>query len=59
MRTLRSVATRPGPVFGVICGVVGLGLQGPERAILWVLVGFFIGKSLESTLWTINGEATS
>ncbi|WP_459191727.1 hypothetical protein [Halosimplex sp. J119] len=59
MRTLRTLATRPGIVFGVICGAVGLGLQGPEGAVIWLLVGFFVGKSLQSTLWTLSGETTS
>lgn len=58
MRTLRPALSRPGLVFGALCGVVGLALQGPDRAVLWLLVGFFLGKSLQSALWTISGTAS-
>jgi len=43
-----------GPGLGALFGLVGLIGQGFEAGVLWSLVGFFLGKSLQSTLWTVS-----
>jgi len=43
----------------VLCGACGIALQGPESGILWLLVGYFLGKVLQSTLWTVTDDYPS
>ncbi|CCQ34939.1 hypothetical protein [Halorhabdus tiamatea] len=40
----------------VIAGTVGLVIAAPEVAILWAIVGFFVGKIVQSTIWTVAGD---
>lgn len=59
MQTLPSAATNPGLAVGVCCGVAGLALRGSEAAVLWFVVGYFLGKSLQSVFWTLTGGPTA
>lgn len=45
-----------GPLLGVFGGIVGLAVQGWESGVLWCLVGYFLGKSMQSTYWTLAAE---
>jgi hypothetical protein len=56
---LSSVEPRLGIVLGVLCGIVGVVLRGPESGLLAAFVGYFLGKSLQSTLWTFRGQRTT
>jgi len=49
-----SSLVHPGLVLGLLCGVVGVTLQTPERAVLWALAGYFLGKSIQSTVWAVT-----
>jgi len=49
-----STLARPGLVFAALCGVVGAAVQRPERSVLWALVGYFLGKSVQSTVWAVT-----
>lgn len=40
----------------VIAGGVGIVVAAPEVAILWAIVGFFVGKIVQSTIWTVAGD---
>lgn len=46
--------TRAGPA---VCRLWGR-IAGPrgEGAVLWLLVGYFLGKGLQSTLWTVTDD---
>lgn len=46
--TLSPVRTR---VLGL---VVGFAIHGAEGGVLWSLVGYFLGKAIQSTLWTVE-----
>jgi len=53
MRLLSSAAARLGLFSGLLCGAVGLSVSGPDAALLWGIVGYFLGKALQSTLRTL------
>jgi len=59
MQTLSSVTTHLGVVLGVLCAIGGFALQGPEGGVFWSLVGFFLGKSIQSTVRAFGGERTA
>jgi hypothetical protein len=59
MEVLSPAQNYPGAVLGILCAGVGAVLQGVESSVLWGLIGYFVGKSIQSTLWTITGERTS
>ncbi|WP_123537520.1 hypothetical protein [Halosimplex salinum] len=59
MGTLPSVATDPGLLVGLLCGAAGFALRGTEAAVLWFVVGYFVGKSIQSTVWTLTGGPTA
>jgi hypothetical protein len=54
-----SLMSHSGLVVGVVCGVVGAALQGVEAGVLWFVVGYFAGKSLQSIYWTVTGTHPS
>lgn len=39
---------------GVLGLVVGFAIHGAEGGVLWSLVGYFLGKAIQSTLWTVE-----
>ncbi|WP_167837431.1 hypothetical protein [Halosimplex halophilum] len=53
MPSLSSLA-RPGLLLAALFGAAGVALRGPERAVLWALVGYFLGKSIQSTVWAVT-----
>ncbi|MFB6142660.1 MAG: hypothetical protein ABEJ30_04880 [Halorientalis sp.] len=59
MRDALSAIDHFGMLLGVACAIVGFAVQGPEGSVLWALVGYFLGKSIQSTYWTIVGERTA
>lgn len=59
MYSLSFVESQLGIVLGVLCGLVGVALVEPESGLLSALVGYFLGKSVQSTLWTFRGERTT
>jgi len=56
VQTLSPVVSRLGIVLGVLGGVVGLVVHSTEGAVLWALVGYFLGKSIRSTVRTVSGN---
>lgn len=59
MHSLSLVESQLGIVLGVLWGLVGVALLDPESGLLSALVGYFLGKSIQSTLWTFRGERTT
>ncbi|ACV49331.1 hypothetical protein [Halomicrobium mukohataei] len=55
----QSVIDRPEIACALLCGAVGFGLYGVESGVLWVIVGYFLGKSIESLFWTLTGGLSS
>jgi hypothetical protein len=49
---------RPGPVLAALCGIVAVAFHGLGTAVLWSVVGFFLGKSIRSTLRTFGRGGT-
>lgn len=50
------------PLGLVVCvcgGIAGLLVQDVEIAVLWALVGYFLGKSAQSVLWALRPETTA
>jgi len=58
-RWLSPLTTRPEIAFGVVCGGVAFALQGPDAGVLWCVVGYFLGKSVQSTRRALAGVQTS
>jgi len=55
-----SYVTRNLPLsLGMLCAVVGFTVHGLEGGVLWALVGYFLGKAVQSTIWTFNGSRTT
>jgi Na+/alanine symporter len=54
-----TVTTYPAFAIGAIAGVVGFVLQGAQGAVLWLVVGYFLGKTMESArrMLTAGGNA--
>ncbi|WP_207592842.1 hypothetical protein [Halomontanus rarus] len=50
--TVRSLALG----LGALGAVVGVTVYGVEGGVLWSLVGYFLGKAIQSTFWTIAGN---
>ncbi|MFB6195648.1 MAG: hypothetical protein ABEI80_05725 [Haloplanus sp.] len=59
MNSLTSTVTRPSVVLGALSAAVGFAFQGAEGAVLWSLVGYFLGKSIRSTLRTVTPDRTA
>jgi len=59
MDTLSPAENYPGVVLGIHCAGVGAVLQGSESSVLWGLIGYFLGKSIQSMLWTVSGDRAS
>jgi hypothetical protein len=59
MKALSPAETYPGVVLGILCAGVGAVLQGIDSSVLWGLIGYFLGKSIQSMLWTVTGDRTS
>lgn len=59
MRGVSSAVSHLGILLGPLCAIVGLAVQGPESAALWAVVGYFLGKTTQSTYWAIAGERTT
>jgi len=59
MDALSPAENYPGVVLGVLCAGVAAVLQGVEISVLWGLIGYFLGKSIQSMLWTVSGDRTS
>jgi len=49
----------PGLVVGICAGAAGVLLHDAEMAVLWALVGYFVGKSVQSALWVLRPETTA
>jgi hypothetical protein len=56
MQTPEGAVNYLGFLLGSICAVVGFTVQGLESGVFWSLVGYFLGKAIQSVLWTITGE---
>lgn len=56
MPTLLSATTYLGLGLGALCAVAGLVLHGTEGGLLGGLVGYFLGKTIQSMLWTLFGD---
>lgn len=52
---LSSIPAHPGLAIGLLSGVVAAVLSGTQAGLLWFVVGYFVGKSLQSLLWTVSG----
>lgn len=48
-----------GLTMGVIGGVLGGAIGGIEWGVLGALFGYFVGKSVQSMIWTVTGGQTS
>jgi len=59
MEALSPAETYPGVVLGILFAGVGVTLQGIESSVLWGLIGYFLGKSIQSMLWTVTGDRSS
>lgn len=59
MEALSPAQHYPGVVLGLLCAGVGAVLQGIDGSVLWGLIGYFLGKSIQSILWTVTGERSS
>jgi len=59
MQTLSSTVTQLGPLLGGLCALAGFALHGVEGGTLGGLVGYFLGKTVQSTLWTLFGAGTT
>jgi hypothetical protein len=59
MYSLSLVESRLGIVLGALCGFVGVALTEPESGLLIALGGYFLGKSIQSTLWTFRCHRTT
>lgn len=55
MHAPKAVITHLGLLLGIIGGALGWVSQGLDAAVLLLLIGYFLGKSVQSTLWTITG----
>lgn len=55
MKTLSSVVPHLGVVLGTLCAIAGFAFQGVEGAVLGCLVGYFLGKTVQSTIWAFTG----
>lgn len=56
MPILSSVITYLGPALGALGAIAGLALQGMDGGILGGFVGYFLGKTMQSILWTLLGD---
>jgi hypothetical protein len=43
-------------ILAITTGGVGLFVSGVEIAVLWALMGYFLGKIIQSTIWTVAGD---
>lgn len=43
-------------VAGLVAAGVGVGFRSPQAALVWGLVGYFLTKTLQSTIWTLFGD---
>ncbi|WP_435065733.1 hypothetical protein [Halobaculum sp. EA56] len=59
MPTLSSATTYFGLGLGALCAVAGLVLHGIEGGLLGGLVGYFLGKTIQSIFWTLFGGYTT
>jgi hypothetical protein len=59
MEALSPVEDYPGVALGILCTGVGAAFQGVESGVLWGLIGYFLGKSIQSMLWSVTGQRTS
>lgn len=59
VRWLSTLTTRPEIAIGLVCGGAALALQGPDAAVLWCVIGYFLGKSVQSTRRALVGVQTS
>lgn len=59
MPTLSSATTYLGLGFGALCAVAGLVFHGIESGLLGGLVGYFLGKTIQSIFWTLFGGYTT
>jgi hypothetical protein len=56
VQTLSSAVTHLGLGLGFLCAIVGFALYGAEGGLLGGLVGYFLGKTIQSVLWTLLGD---
>lgn len=56
MQSLSFATTYFGLGLGALCAIAGLVLQGIEGSILGGLVGYFLGKTIQSLIWTLIGD---
>ncbi|QOS13437.1 uncharacterized protein HfgLR_21010 (plasmid) [Haloferax gibbonsii] len=40
----------------ILCGIAGFVLRGTEGAVLGALIGYFLGKLLQSIFWMLTGN---
>lgn len=59
MDSLADSISHLGVVVGGLAGGVGVVFQGPESGVLWSLVGYFLGKSVQSMVWAVAGNRSS
>jgi hypothetical protein len=59
MHRLSAATSHLGVLFGGLCGIAGLAFQGIESAVIWSLVGYFLGKSVQSTLLALSSDHTT
>jgi hypothetical protein len=55
----RSPLAYPGLLGAVIGGTAGAIGAGPEAGLLWLVVGYFLGKTLQSAIRTLSGDTLS
>ncbi len=39
--------------------VIGFAIHGAEGGVLWSFVGYFLGKAIQSTFWTVGRSSPS
>lgn len=59
MQRLSAIAARPGLGLGALGAAVGVSVQGPDQAIIWAIVAYFLGKAIQSTVWTLTAGSST
>jgi hypothetical protein len=59
VQPLSSAVTHLESGLGALCAIAGFALHGAEGGILGGLVGYFLGKTIQSMLWTLFGDSVT
>lgn len=59
MRILPQSTAYVPVVAAAVAGVLGAVVTGPDAAVLGAILGYFVGKTVQSLVWTVNGAPGS